>query len=221
MLRLLDIFFSFVAIVILSPLFLVIAVLLRFTGEGEIFYLQSRRGKNDEEFQIFKFATMLKDSPNIGTGTLTVKADPRILPFGAFLRKSKINELPQLFNILIGQMSVIGPRPQTEQSLEGLDALSRAAMLSVRPGLSGIGSIVFRNEEAVLEAESALELYRNSVTPYKAELEKWFIENQNVATYFKLIGLTIFVIVRPETNIPWQLFPTLPALPKELEGLFG
>jgi lipopolysaccharide/colanic/teichoic acid biosynthesis glycosyltransferase len=221
MLRLLDIILSFVAIVVLSPLFLVVAILLRITGEGEVFYLQSRRGKNDEEFKIFKFATMLKDSPNIGTGTLTVKSDPRILPFGLFLRKSKINELPQLFNILLGQMSVIGPRPQTEQSLEGLDAYSRSLILSALPGLSGIGSIVFCNEESVLEAESALEVYRNSVTPYKAELEKWFIENQSVATYFKLIGLTVFVIARPETTIPWRIFRTLPALPQELRGFFG
>jgi len=216
MLRLFDIILSLAAIVVLSPLFLVVIILLRITGEGEIFYLQSRRGINDEEFKILKFVTMLKDSPNIGTGTLTVKSDPRILPFGLFLRKTKINELPQLFNILLGQMSLIGPRPQTEQSLEGLDAYSRALILSVLPGLSGIGSIIFRNEESLLEAESALELYRTSVTPYKAKLEKWFVENQSVTTYFKLIGLTVFAVARPVTSLPWRVFPTLPALPQEL-----
>ena len=99
------------ALVLLSPLLLPLMFILRVTGEGEIFFPQSRVGRGGKDFKLYKFATMLKDSPNMGTGTVTVKNDPRVLPMGGFLRKTKINELPQLINIFNGDMSVIGPRP--------------------------------------------------------------------------------------------------------------
>ena len=97
--RFFDIFFSGLALLLLSPLLLPILMTLRLSGEGEVFFLQERVGKGGERFKLFKFATMLKDSPNIGTGTVTMKGDPRVLPVGIFLRKTKINELPQLLNI--------------------------------------------------------------------------------------------------------------------------
>ena len=111
--RFFDIFFSGLALLVLSPLFIILILILRFSGEGEIFFLQERIGKDNKPFMLFKFATMLKNSPHIGTGTITVKNDPRVLPIGKFLRKSKINELPQLINIFKGDMSSIGPRPLT------------------------------------------------------------------------------------------------------------
>ena len=107
--RFFDIFFSGLALLVLSPLLVPIVLILRFSGEGEIFFLQERIGKGGQVFKLFKFATMLKDSPNIGTGTVTMKGDPRVLPVGKFLRKTKINELPQLLNIFFGDTSVIGP----------------------------------------------------------------------------------------------------------------
>ena len=113
MTRVCDIFFSALALVFLSPLLIPIALLLRFTGEGEVFFVQERVGLNQQTFGLLKFATMLKDSANIGSGTITVRNDPRVLPVGKVLRKTKINELPQLLNILRGDMSVIGPRPLT------------------------------------------------------------------------------------------------------------
>ena len=116
--RLFDILFSVLALIVLSPLFLPIVALLKLTGEGEIFYLQERVGKNKVIFRLFKFATMLKDSPNIGTGFVTMKNDTRVLPLGKKKRKTKINELPQLINILFGDMSVIGPRPQSKRCFE-------------------------------------------------------------------------------------------------------
>ena len=106
--RMLDIFFSGLAIFCLSPLLLPIACILRITGEGEVFFIQNRVGRKSDQFGLIKFATMLKDSPNIGTGEITINNDPRVLPLGKFLRKSKINELPQLWNILVGDMSVVG-----------------------------------------------------------------------------------------------------------------
>ena len=104
MLRLFDIIFSGFALIMLSPILLSIIILLKFTGEGEIFFFQDRIGKNGEYFKLFKFVTMLKNSENIGTGTVTLHNDPRILPLGRFLRNTKINELPQLINIFKGDM---------------------------------------------------------------------------------------------------------------------
>ena len=115
MVRFFDIFFSGLALIVLSPLLVPVVIILKFTGEGEVFYLQDRVGKDGKIFKLMKFATMLKDSPNMGTGTVTVKDDPRVLPFGKFLRKTKINELPQLLNILKGDISIIGWRPQTKK----------------------------------------------------------------------------------------------------------
>ena len=108
--RFFDVIFSGLALLVLSPLLVPIVLILMFSGEGEIFFFQERIGKDGKVFKLFKFATMLKDSPNIGTGTVTMKGDPRILPVGKFLRKTKINELPQLLNIFFGDMSVIGPQ---------------------------------------------------------------------------------------------------------------
>ena len=134
--RLLDIVFSGLALLVLSPLLLPIAVALRMSGEGEVFYVQNRIGRAKRPFGLYKFATMLKNSPNLGTGTVTVKHDPRVLPLGLFLRKSKINELPQLLNILVGDMSLIGPRPQTQRCFDAFPAASQIAIIKVRPGLS-------------------------------------------------------------------------------------
>ena len=111
MIRILDILFSSIGIIVLSPLFLLLFFLLRFSGEGEILYLQERVGQNEKKFKLIKFATMMKNSSEIGTGDITVKNDPRILPLGKILRDTKINELPQLLNILAGDISLVGPRP--------------------------------------------------------------------------------------------------------------
>ena len=114
--RFFDIFFSLLAIVILSPIIIPIVILLKLTGEGYIFYFQKRIGYKSNYFDIWKFATMLKDSPNIGTGTITLRKDPRITPMGGFLRMTKINELPQLFNVFKGDMSFVGPRPLVDKN---------------------------------------------------------------------------------------------------------
>jgi len=118
MIRFFDIVFSSIAIVVLSPLFIVVMIILRFTGEGEVFFRQNRVGKDGTKFKVIKFATMLKASPTIGTGTVTLKNDPRILPFGKILRRAKINQLPQLINVLKGEMSIIGPRPQDQRCFD-------------------------------------------------------------------------------------------------------
>jgi lipopolysaccharide/colanic/teichoic acid biosynthesis glycosyltransferase len=200
--RFFDIFFSSIAIFILSPIFLIIILILSLTGEKEIFYKQSRIGKNGASFKLFKFATMLKNSENKGAGTVTLKNDFRVLPFGKFLRKTKLNELPQLFNIFIGQMSVIGPRPLHEKQFSFYSEDDQKIISSVTPGLSGLASIIFRDEEKILQNSSHPDkTYKEKITPRKAELEKWYIKNNSIYLYFKLIILTLFVVIIPSINI--------------------
>jgi lipopolysaccharide/colanic/teichoic acid biosynthesis glycosyltransferase len=215
--RLFDIFFSTIALLILSPIFIIIIIFLKFTGEGEIFFLQERVGKGSKVFKLIKFATMLKNSPNIGTGTITMQGDPRILPFGKFLRKTKINELPQLINILVGDMSVIGPRPLTLQTFSAYSFKTQNIIKQVRPGLSGVGSIIFREEEEIMHGSSAsLDFYNNVIAPYKGSLEEWFVSNRGIYIYFLAIFITVFKVIFPRSQIAWELFKNIPKPPKKL-----
>ena len=215
--RFFDIIFSGIALVLLSPLLLPLMIILRLTGESEIFFLQSRVGQGGQHFNLYKFATMLKDSPNIGTGTITVKNDPRVLPIGGFLRKTKINELPQLINIFNGDMSVIGPRPQTQRCFDAFSQSSQNEIIKVRPGLSGIGSIIFRNEEDMMHANNDPDkFYDEIVMPYKGSLEDWYVSHQNIVSYFSLIGLTIWVMLGFSSGLVWKLFKDLPSPPETL-----
>ena len=216
--RLFDIIFSTLALLLLSPLLIPIIVLLRFSGEGEVFFIQKRVGKDGEFFGLFKFATMLKDSPNIGTGTITMKGDPRILPFGGLLRKSKINELPQLLNIFLGDMSVIGPRPLTKQTFSCYSAVTQDAIKSVRPGLSGVQQVVIRNEEGLMDGASAsVSFYDSVLAPYKGELEEWFVSNKSLSIYFLSILMTVWIILAPKSSAVWRVFKDLPEPPSVLK----
>lgn len=215
--RLLDILFSGLALLVLSPLLLPIMLVLRFSGEGEVFYVQQRVGRGGKSFGLYKFATMLKNSPSLGTGTVTVKGDPRVLPVGRFLRKTKLNELPQLLNIFKGDMSVIGPRPQTKRCFDAFPASSQAEIIKVRPGLSGIGSIVFRDEEELMHASKEPErFYDEVIMPYKGKLEEWYVARQGLWTYLAAIFATAWVVVFPKSELVWRLFPGLPSPPAAL-----
>lgn len=216
--RCFDLLFSGVAVVILSPLFIVLAVVLKFSGEGEIFFFQERVGKNNTIIKLFKFATMLKNSENIGSGTVTLHNDPRILPLGGFLRKTKINELPQLLNILFGDMSIIGPRPQTQRCFESFPNDSKKVITTVRPGLSGVGSIVFRDEETLMgNQEGADEFYDDIIMPYKGLLEEWYVGNKSISVYFTLIAVTIWTVFFPQSQMLWRTYPSLPRPPEILK----
>lgn len=217
--RLFDILFSGIGLILLSPLLLPLMFILRVTGEGEIFFLQSRVGLEGKHFKLYKFATMLKDSPNIGTGTITVKNDPRVLPMGKFLRKTKINELPQLINIFNGDMSIIGPRPQTQRCFNAFPQSSQNEIIKVRPGLSGIGSIIFRDEENIMHANNDPgKFYDEVVMPYKGSLEDWYASHQNIVSYFSLIGLTVWVVLGFSSGLVWKLYKDLPPIPEELDN---
>lgn len=220
--RVLDILFSGLALIVLSPLLLPVAIALRLTGEGEVFYAQRRIGRGGKAFNLLKFATMLKNSPNIGTGNITVKGDPRVLPFGGVLRKTKLNELPQLINILRGDMSVIGPRPMTDDNFRAYMPETQLAIANVRPGLSGIGSVIFRDEEEMLHASSdPRHVHAHVIGPYKGALEQWYVANQSLSLYVALTALTAWAVVRPRSRLIWRMYPSLPKPSSELATLFA
>lgn len=215
--RFFDILFSGIALLLFSPFLVPLVIILRLTGEGEIFFLQERIGKSGVKFKLFKFATMLKNSPNIGTGTVTMRDDPRVLPVGVFLRKTKINELPQLFNIFVGDMSIIGPRPLTNETFSKYSEKTQDVIKQVRPGLSGIGSIIFRDEEEIMHGASAsVDFYANVIAPYKGALEEWFVYNKSIYIYFLSILTTAWAVIFPSTRIAWKVFKDLPKPPNEL-----
>jgi len=220
--RFFDIVFSGIALVLLSPLLLPLMFILRVTGEGEIFFPQNRVGRGGKDFKLYKFATMLKDSPSMGTGTVTVKNDPRVLPMGGFLRKTKINELPQLINIFKGDMSVIGPRPQTQRCFDAFPESAQNDIIKVRPGLSGIGSVVFRSEEDMMHANAEPDrLYDDVIMPYKGKLESWYVRNNSVWNYLLLIALTILVILTRSTRLIFQCYTSLPRPPEDLNSFIS
>ena len=219
--RLLDILFSSLALSLLLPLFIPVALILRFTGEGEIFFSQKRVGKGGKLFNLLKFATMLKDSPSIGSGTVTLKDDPRVLPFGKFLRKTKINELPQLINILFGDMSVVGPRPQTPRCFEVFPKDLQPIISSVRPGLSGLGPVVFRDEENILSENDSVDFYDEVIAPYKGTVEAYYTDIFGIFSYFKIIFLTLWVVIFPRSSLVWKVFPKIPKPPEELKSLLN
>ncbi len=216
--KLFDIILSGLALLLLSPLLLSIMLVLKLTGEGEIFYFQERVGKNSIPFNIWKFATMLKNSPNMQNAYITTHNDPRVLPLGNFLRKSKINELPQLVNILKGDLSIVGPRPQVRAHLDLYPKDKLDNILSIQPGLTGIASLFFRDEETMISNSDLApkEFYKSFIAPYKAELELWYKKNQNLYTYFILIALTAWGVIFSNSKLYEKVFKDLPLPPKEL-----
>lgn len=215
--RILDLVLSLTAFVIFMPFGLIIALILLLTGEHEVFYLQERVGYQGRRFKLFKFATMLKDSPNLGTGDITVRNDPRVLPFGRFLRKTKLNEVPQLINIIRGEMSVVGPRPVTPGNFNMYSPEVQATIARVKPGLTGMGSIAFRDEEAIIHASGKdhLACYQEDIVPYKGALEQWYAANQGLVTDLKIIFLTAWVILFPSSQLFEKCFKGLPAIPPQ------
>ncbi len=160
---------------------------------------------------------MLRDSPNIGAGTLTMKNDPRVLPVGALLRKTKINELPQLLNIFIGDMSFVGPRPLVPEGEKNYTQDQASIIRSVRPGVTGIGSLILRDEESYYAHRSdAQEFYINVISPYKASLEIWYINNSSVMLNILILASTVVAVIVPSIDVS-RFFNGLPDMPKEMD----
>jgi lipopolysaccharide/colanic/teichoic acid biosynthesis glycosyltransferase len=213
--RTFDILSSGIAILILSPLLIPIIIGLKLTGEGYVFYKQERVGYKNKPFLIWKFATMLKNSSKMPGGIMTTKKDPRITPMGGFLRKSKINELPQLFNIFFGQMSVVGPRPVMKISFEAYPSKIQEVIYNVKPGLTGIGSIIFRDEEELItevknNGGDLWDFYKGKIYPFKGELEMWYQDHNSFFLDLQLIFMTAWVILVPASKLYEKWFKDLP-----------
>ena len=212
--RLADIFISLIGLVFLSPVLVLLGFVLRLTGEGHIFYWQTRIGIDGKVFNLCKFATMLENSPNLGTQTITLKNDDRVLPIGVYLRKWKLNELPQLWNVLIGEMSIVGPRPQPLRCFDAFSSEQKKIIMTVKPGITGIAAIFFRAEDSLMDGEHAnLDFYDNVIASYKGELEVWYIENASASMYLRVLVATVLSVMFPAGNTVWRFFPQIPTPP--------
>lgn len=210
--RIMDIVIALIGLIILSPLFLLIMIILSVTGEREIFYRQKRIGLHNTTFGIYKFATMVKNSLHIGTGAITLRNDPRVTAFGKYLRMTKLNELPQILNVLKGDMSIVGPRPLVESTFNAYPGHVRKEIYKSKPGITGVGSIIFRDEEKLISSSGRepSEFYKEEIAPYKGEVELWYNLNKSLLTDIKLIFITAWVILFPDSNILYKWFQDLP-----------
>ena len=191
--RAFDIVCSFLGLAILSPLLLIVSVLVAVTSSGGVFFRQVRIGKDGKPFRIFKFRSMRKDNAGL---KITTGNDSRITPVGRFLRKSKVDELPQLINVLIGDMSFVGPRPEVADYVELYTPYQRQ-VLQVRPGITGLASIRFRNENDLLTAsDDPNRTYIEEVMPQKIALDLEYIPHASVWYDIRLILETLVTVVR-------------------------
>lgn len=208
--RITDILIAGIALILLSPILIPSIIILLFTGEHEVFYFQKRLGYKNRVFNICKFATMLKNSPNIGTGEITLRNDPRVTKFGKILRITKVNELPQIINVFKGDMSIVGPRPLMEVSFKQYPEAVQQKIYNSKPGMTGIGSLIFRDEEKLVsDAPDPKAMYKN-IYLYKGQLELWYQDKASLYTDFMIIFLTAWSILVPHNNLTHKIFKDLP-----------
>lgn len=197
--RVFDIFFSIFGLIFFFPIFFIIGILIKLDSPGEIFFRQTRVTKDEKEFKIYKFRTMKKDTE--GNKQITVGEDIRITKIGNILRKTKLDELPQLINILRGEMSFVGPRPEVPKYVAYYTEEQRK-ILKVRAGITDYASIYFSNENEILgKQENPEKYYIEKIMPYKIELNKKYIEKMNVFTDIKIIILTFLKIIGYEVKL--------------------
>jgi lipopolysaccharide/colanic/teichoic acid biosynthesis glycosyltransferase len=208
--RFIDIVIASVALIVLSPILVPSIIILLFTGEKEVFYFQQRVGYKNKLFNIWKFATMLKNSPNIGTGEITLRNDPRVTAFGKLLRITKVNELPQIINVFKGDMSIVGPRPLMQVSVNLYPEEIKNNIYNCKPGMTGIGSLIFRDEEKIISAAADPKAMYATIYPYKGALEMWYQKNASMYTDFMIIFLTVWSILFPKNQLVHKIFKDLP-----------
>lgn len=195
MIRFFDLIFSIMGLVILSPLFIVLYLLIRIESKGGGFYSQERIGKNGKPFKLYKFRSMRIGSDKKGLITIGEK-DNRITKTGFILRKYKLDELPQLWNVFIGDMSLVGPRPEVKKYTD-LYTEEQKQVLQVRPGITDWASIKYVDENKILgESKDPDDAYVNLIMPNKIKLNMVYIQHQTLGEYFKIIFTTFKEIVR-------------------------
>ncbi len=216
--RTFDILFSSLLLLVTLPILLIVALILSVTEKGHVFYFQQRIGKGGKPFRIWKFTTMMKDSEKMPNGTITLRNDWRVTRVGRILRITKLNELPQLINVLKGDMSVVGPRPLLPADFALYSPEAQKAIKKVKPGLTGAGSIVFRDEQYFVTYTdmNPREFYQKVIMPYKGEVETWYSKHANLLTNLKLILLTAISLFHPGNLLIYQWFKDFPPRPEAL-----
>ena len=195
MIRFFDFILSLVGLVVLAPIFIVLAIWIKTDSRGPVFYKQVRVGQNGIDFGLFKFRSMVVDADKKGLITVGGR-DPRITRSGYFIRKYKLDELPQLINVLVGDMSLVGPRPEVRKYVD-LYTDEQQKVLSVKPGITDYASIEYMDENEILGKSSDPEkTYIEEIMPEKIKYNMKYIQNKNVSEYFKIIFLTLLKIVR-------------------------
>jgi lipopolysaccharide/colanic/teichoic acid biosynthesis glycosyltransferase len=184
-----DIVTSLAGLTLLSPLLLVIAVIVKMSSSGPIFYCALRIGRHEKKFKLYKFRSMFVDADKYGPG-ITVAGDPRVTPVGKFIRRTKMDELPQLINVLLGDMSIVGPRPEDPRYVAMYDEQQKK-ILSVRPGITSLASVRYRNEETLLQGSDWEKLYIEKIMPDKLKLDLEYISTQNLITDLYIILKTV------------------------------
>jgi lipopolysaccharide/colanic/teichoic acid biosynthesis glycosyltransferase len=195
--RVFDFFMAFIGLMLVSPLFVIVSLINKFVAK-EIFFIHQRIGQNYKPFNMIKFTTMVKDAHIVGS-TITRNNDPRVTRIGSFLRSTKINELPQLINVLKGDMSFVGPRPLPAKELEIYNPEVAKKIYSIKPGITGLGSLYFYNEEILLSKDKniAEDSFKNVIIPQKSELELWYVDHRSFLFDLKVIIATLSLVIIP------------------------
>lgn len=191
--RLFDIFVSVTALSILSPLFLAIYLRIKRDSPGPAYYRGVRMGRYGKPFKIIKFRTMYENPGSYNGSPITSEDDQRVTPFGKWLRRTKLNELPQLLNVLRGEMSIVGPRPEDPQIVEKWPAEIRDEILSVRPGITSPASVIYRDEETLLKGTGFMDAYLLKILPDKLRLDQLYVQNRSFLTDLDVIAMTMIV----------------------------
>ncbi|MBI5928547.1 MAG: sugar transferase [Chloroflexi bacterium] len=192
--RILDITASLMGLVVLAPFFIIFAIAIRFGSPGPIFHKAKRVGKDGQEFRLYKFRTMVNNADKQGPG-ITASGDSRITPMGRILRRTKLDELPQLINVLRGEMSLVGPRPEDPRYV-ALYSENQRVVLSVHPGITSLASVEYRNEEKILQGNGWEKLYVEKVMPDKLTLDLSYVENQSLWLDIKIIVKTLLSLFK-------------------------
>jgi lipopolysaccharide/colanic/teichoic acid biosynthesis glycosyltransferase len=195
--RLFDFSVSIVAFVLFMPLFCLISLLIKITSKGPIFFRQERIGKSFEPFHIYKFRTMVQDAPNLGGPLTQGQRDPRITGVGYYLRKTKLDELPQLLNVITGDMSIVGPRPEVKKYVDAARE-DYEELLLLQPGITGLASIKYHDEGKLLsESDDPEKTYLETILPDKISIDREYIPKATVFYDIYLILATIFTVLKP------------------------
>lgn len=189
--RIFDVSVALLGLIVLAPVFVIIGVWIKATSPGPVFYRARRVGQNGALFNLYKFRSMVADANRIGAG-ITAGDDPRITRAGRFLRRTKLDELPQLINVVQGDMSLVGPRPEDPRYVESYTAEQRR-VLAVRPGITSWASVQYRHEEQLLSTATVDDVYRREIMPQKLALDLQYVDQQSLRLDLSILWHTLFV----------------------------